>query len=57
MQHGILKSGRFGKYFKNLLVTEKIRNEILSLPMHPFLLTTEIEYICDKIKEFMEENQ
>jgi len=40
--------------YKKLPVTEKICDEILSLPMHPFLLTTEIEYICEKIKKFME---
>ncbi|MFA5175698.1 MAG: DegT/DnrJ/EryC1/StrS family aminotransferase [Candidatus Nanoarchaeia archaeon] len=33
-------------------VTEKVSNEILSLPMFPTLKTDEIDYTCDKIKEF-----
>ena len=34
-----------------LPVTEKIVNEIISLPMFPELKEEEIEYICEKIKE------
>ena len=33
-------------------VTEKVANEILSLPMFPSLTTEQIEYIAEKIKEF-----
>jgi len=33
-------------------VTEKIANEILSIPVHEMLTDDEIEYIADKIKEF-----
>lgn len=34
-------------------VTEKLSNEILSLPMFPELREEEIVYICEKIKEFV----
>lgn len=37
---------------KNLPITEKICDEILSLPMHPWLLTDDIKKISDSIKEF-----
>lgn len=33
-------------------VTEKIADEILSLPMHPYLGMDEVVYVADKIKEF-----
>jgi dTDP-4-amino-4,6-dideoxygalactose transaminase len=33
-----------------LPITEKICNEILSLPMHPWLREEEIEKICEAIK-------
>jgi dTDP-4-amino-4,6-dideoxygalactose transaminase len=33
-------------------ITEKVANEILSLPMFPNLTTEQIEYIAEKIKEF-----
>jgi dTDP-4-amino-4,6-dideoxygalactose transaminase len=33
-------------------VTEKVANEILSLPMFPNLTTEQIEYIAEKIKKF-----
>ena len=48
----------FTKYYLDLgydcrlPVTEKVSSEILSLPMYPDLTTTEIEYICEKVKEF-----
>jgi Predicted pyridoxal phosphate-dependent enzyme apparently involved in regulation of cell wall biogenesis len=32
--------------------TEKVSNNVLSLPMHPFLENDEIEYLCRKIIEF-----
>jgi perosamine synthetase len=38
-----------------LSVTEKISNQILSLPMYPGLLQEELEFICDSIDEFMEQ--
>ena len=31
--------------------TEKLCNEILSLPMHPYLTPPQIEYICDCVEE------
>lgn len=37
---------------KDLKVTEKIAQEILSLPMFPQLTTREVDYVCQKIKEF-----
>ncbi len=33
-------------------VTEKIADEILSLPMHPYLGMDEVVYVTDKIKQF-----
>lgn len=42
----------FGKNRENLPITEKLMHSILSLPMHTELTTGELEYICDKIKEF-----
>jgi dTDP-4-amino-4,6-dideoxygalactose transaminase len=36
----------------NYAVTEKVSDEILSLPMFPQLTAEQIEYICQKIKEF-----
>ncbi|MBI3599304.1 MAG: DegT/DnrJ/EryC1/StrS family aminotransferase [Nitrospinae bacterium] len=35
-----------------LPITEEYCNKILSLPMYPLLLNTEVDYICEKIKEF-----
>lgn len=34
----------------------KTANKILSLPMHPWISNSEIEYICTSIKEFYESN-
>ena len=39
----------------HLPITESYVNEILSLPMHPQLTNSEIEYICNNINEFMEQ--
>ena len=36
----------------NLPVTQKISEQILSLPMYPDLKREEMDYICDSIKEF-----
>jgi dTDP-4-amino-4,6-dideoxygalactose transaminase len=36
----------------NYPITEKVSNEILSLPMFPDLTATQIEYVVQKIKEF-----
>lgn len=33
---------------------EQLSKEILSLPMHPFLSTANVKYICDKIHEYMQ---
>lgn len=35
-----------------LPITEKISNEVLSLPMYPELTKSEMDYILDKIKDF-----
>jgi len=38
---------------KNIFgVTELLSKEILSLPMHPYLTQQEVEYVCEKIKQF-----
>jgi dTDP-4-amino-4,6-dideoxygalactose transaminase len=36
----------------NYPVTEKVSNEILSLPMFPDLTSEQIEYVSSKIKQF-----
>ena len=36
----------------NLPVTQKISEQILSLPMYPDLKREEMDYVCDSIKEF-----
>ena len=41
----------------SLPVTEKITGEILSLPMYPELKDEEIEYICNSVHEFVEDNK
>lgn len=38
-------------------ITEKYANEILSLPMFPELTKSEIKYIAEKIKEFINKNK
>jgi len=45
----------FGKKYKNLEIPEAraIVNEVLSLPCHPFMKITEVDYVSDKIKEFL----
>lgn len=35
-----------------LQLTERISKEILSLPIYPQMQMTEVDYVCDKIKEF-----
>ncbi len=39
---------------KHLPVTEKVVDEILSLPMHPFLSDKDAQFIAEKVKEFLE---
>ena len=34
-------------------VTERIAKRIISLPMFPELKKEEIEYVCEKVKEFL----
>lgn len=41
-----------GKYGDTMLNSEKMAEEILSLPIHPWLQTYEIDKIIDKINEF-----
>jgi dTDP-4-amino-4,6-dideoxygalactose transaminase len=36
----------------NYPITEKVSNEILSLPMFPDLTEEQIEYVSSKIKQF-----
>ncbi|MEO0255176.1 MAG: DegT/DnrJ/EryC1/StrS family aminotransferase [candidate division WOR-3 bacterium] len=36
----------------DLKITEKISKEVLSLPSHPHLKDEEVNFICEKIKEF-----
>ncbi len=37
-------------------ITEKISGEIISLPSRPALSEMDINFVCDKIKEFLEKN-
>ncbi|MGH2612167.1 MAG: DegT/DnrJ/EryC1/StrS family aminotransferase [Rhabdochlamydiaceae bacterium] len=39
---------------ENLEVTERVADQILSIPMYPGLKKEEIDYICDSITEFIE---
>jgi dTDP-4-amino-4,6-dideoxygalactose transaminase len=48
----IIYKNTFGFTEGYLPFTEKVANEILSLPMFPSLSENEIIYICSKIKEF-----
>ena len=43
---------KFGYKGGELPITEKISNEVLSLPMYPGLTKGEMDYIIDKIKDF-----
>jgi len=43
---------KFGYKGGELPITEKISNEVLSLPMYPELTKSEMDYILDKIKDF-----
>lgn len=36
---------------KDFPVSDKLSNNVMSLPMHPFLTKEEIDYICYTIKE------
>jgi len=50
---------RFYKQFgfsktRNLLVTERIANKILSLPLYPNMKKEELRYIIDSVSEFLE---
>ncbi|MBU0580469.1 MAG: DegT/DnrJ/EryC1/StrS family aminotransferase [Candidatus Margulisbacteria bacterium] len=42
----------YSDYNNNLPITEKISQEILSLPLHPFLEEEDIQTVCEKIKEW-----
>ena len=42
----------YKKYKSKIPVAKKIWKEILSLPLHPNLKLTEVEYINRKLKEF-----
>jgi perosamine synthetase len=43
----------FGHKDNQLLVTEKVSKEVLTLPLYPTLTDDEIDYICDSIMEFI----
>ncbi len=47
------KQAIFLGYGSRLPRTERICNEILSLPMHPLLTEEEAIYICEKVNEFV----
>ena len=47
---------KYGLKQKDLLVTKKVSNTILSLPMYPDLTKTEINKITDSINQFMVKN-
>ncbi|MDP2366059.1 MAG: DegT/DnrJ/EryC1/StrS family aminotransferase, partial [Ignavibacteria bacterium] len=36
---------------ERLPVTERVSSEVLSLPMYPGLTESEVEYVCEKVKE------
>lgn len=42
----------FKKFSTPLIVTEKIKNEVLSLPMDPFLTNEEIERVAQVLRDF-----
>ena len=35
-----------------MIHAERFASDVLSLPIHPFLKKTEVEYICDCIGDF-----
>ena len=43
-------------YSLKLPITEKITDEILSLPMHPWLEENDVEMVCDSLKKWGVEN-
>ena len=43
-------------YSLKLPITEKITDEILSLPMHPWLEENDVERVCDSLKKWEVEN-
>jgi perosamine synthetase len=46
--------GKIYAGMKNLEVTERVSDQILSIPMYPGLKKDELDYICDSITEFIE---
>ena len=53
------KMPAFEKYAPNdgLKVTEQVSDEILSLPMHPYLSAIQMEYICDCVEAAVKANR
>lgn len=43
----------FGGGKVHLPVTEKLYEELLTLPLHPGLSDRDVEYVCEKVKEFI----
>jgi dTDP-4-amino-4,6-dideoxygalactose transaminase len=44
------------KCIDNLEVTETLGNQLVSLPLYPQLKDEEIDYVCDKVKEYQNKN-
>ncbi len=50
------KNGAYKSFFNksnDLLMSEKLSNEVLSLPIHPYLFKKEIVFISNKINKFL----
>ena len=54
-EQAIPENGLFG-YFAykadNLVNVHKVKNKVLSLPIHPWLTNEEVNYVIEKINEF-----
>jgi perosamine synthetase len=57
--HPVHKTSFYKKNSHNIIklpTTENVSNQVLSLPMYPGLTKNELNYICDSINEFFENN-
>jgi dTDP-4-amino-4,6-dideoxygalactose transaminase len=50
--HNLPVYKRLGYNPEDFPISNKLQNEVLSLPIHPELKSEEIDYVCTKIKEF-----
>ncbi|KFM22232.1 Pleiotropic regulatory protein [Marine Group I thaumarchaeote SCGC AAA799-B03] len=41
---------------EQMKISDQISDTALSLPMHPYLTDEEVDYVCQKVKEFVKEN-